>query len=115
MKLSDKLRKLHEFLSDPEKWTQRAEARDFLGTATDPEGPDAVCFCPRGAAVHLFGPEGYRVTLAITYMLIDSGAWPDVPMWNDIKGRTHAEVLEVIEQTIKRVVAAEEFQEAMNA
>jgi hypothetical protein len=110
MSLVSNLRKLREFFTDPEKWTQRAEARDFLGDAVDPENETAVCFCPRGGAAHIFGwsTTAFEIRTSLTDTLRARGQHPDLPVWNDMKETTHAKVLDLIDSTIDRLTAADE-------
>jgi hypothetical protein len=82
--------KIQELLATPDKWTQKAYARDNKGEYTGELGPDAVCFCFVGAANRCY-PDGDERTNIKEKVRIAVGRSPI--SWNDTPGRTHAEVL----------------------
>lgn len=81
-------------------WTQRTNARDETGRPTDPRGPDAVCWCLSGA-VHRVAPDAARHAYQLLCKALDS---PWAVDWNDTPGRTQAEVLELFDRAIARLI-----------
>ena len=49
---------VRDLLSDPERWTQGASARDAKGRIVDVHSEDATCFCAVGAFYRVGFPEG---------------------------------------------------------
>lgn len=76
-------------LSDPEKWTQRAIARNKGGDVISPTLSDAHSFCILGAIKMCYGDDDYKARIKFRNIvgevsLID---------WNDNSKRTHKQVL----------------------
>lgn len=53
--------KIKELLSDETKWTQGSYARDGNGEATNPVGPNAVCWCLLGASMKCYGEKSHEI------------------------------------------------------
>lgn len=57
----DALRDAAALIADPERWTQKAPARNAAGDPVDPHSDDAVCWCATGALARVTGKtSGYR-------------------------------------------------------
>jgi hypothetical protein len=91
-------------------WTQDADARDADGFPIDPSSPDAVCWSLLGALVagyeRLLWSDGERAALeelARTCLLLgdvlDSDSLTD---WNNVPGRTQADVLAALDRAQER-------------
>lgn len=102
MKPSDALRAAREKISTPEKWTQGAYARDAGGNAVRAAADDAVCWCALGAIVSLnIFPADREEAAGALYKVV-----PEVSVFNDKPGRTHAEVMAVFAKAIERAEAS---------
>lgn len=89
-KFVNKLRRMRSLIECG--WTKGAFARDANGYITMSTGPEAVCYCLQGAA--------RRVDLPPWELRGPRGALLNTPQWNDAKGRTQADVLAVIDNSI---------------
>lgn len=49
---------VRDLLSDPERWTQGASARNAAGEPIDVHSEDATCFCAVGAFYRVGFPDG---------------------------------------------------------
>ncbi len=103
------LRAAADLIEPPGRWTQRFSARDVKGSPAGPTSPEAVCWCAYGAlmkvsidlrvndvcaaqsachrALSLFPRPGVPVSYA---------TFSSVPEFNDARGRTQAEVLQLL-------------------
>lgn len=89
------LKAARELLSDPERWTRGAQARDRCGRPIDPRGPTAVCFCALGAIWKCGG------SMAETSALFDQVITGEsIADWNDWPLTTHADVLAAFDRAI---------------
>lgn len=52
---------VEELLSDKTKWTQHYLAKDSKGEPTDPQGPNAVCWCLGGAIAKLYVKDSHII------------------------------------------------------
>lgn len=96
-----KLREVRELFSRPGSWTQGAYARRPDGEDCLPTTPDATCFCITGGVRRIVPDGGY--SHAIERMLLNTKGIDDglsLFAWNDKGGRTRADVLALIDQTI---------------
>jgi hypothetical protein len=95
MKTSEVLRQARKLIEKPEHWTRGANARKANGLQCSPNSIEAFCFCSNGALSRVAPVfEDYNPAyLALT------------------RGRTHAEVLDLLDRTI----AAEEVRERLAA
>ena len=87
-------------------WCQESWAKDADGNDTDPWRLNAVSWCASGAicAERVPAPcSGYWEARAMLKNVLDS-QWNTnlLPDWNDTKGRTRKEVLEVYDRAIDR-------------
>ena len=95
--------KISELLSSPEKWTQRSYARDALGGTVQTRSKDAVCWCLVGALLKCysgdaaFGDVNASLEAAIRRRQT-KGTIPTLASWNDLEGRTFAEVRAIVEE-----------------
>lgn len=89
--------KVRELLSDPSRWTQRCSARDCNGNPAHESGEEPVAFCLFGAMTRVTG--GLDVYKDLSEILYDRWCI-SIPAWNDAPGRTHAEVLALLDKAI---------------
>jgi hypothetical protein len=108
MKTSEVLRQARKLIEKPEHWTRGANARKANGLQCSPNSIEAFCFCSNGALSRVAPVfEDYNPAyLALTRVCGDSFI-----SFNDAPGRTHAEVLDLLDRTI----AAEEVRERLAA
>lgn len=95
--------KAHELLATPEKWTQRATARDLNGFDLSSEvalSKKAVAWCSMGAILACYEDSNIagNNTAADKYALLRDRVGNDVLKWNDAPQRTHAEVVAVLRE-----------------
>ena len=100
----DKLRAARALIAAPGGWTQGASARDSNGRAIVSHSPSAVCFCSGGA---LFRVNGHY--LENREALRRAMNCDNLVDWNDVLGRTQAEVVAAFDRAI---ALAEEEAEA---
>lgn len=111
VKALETLRGMRELLASPDSWTRGADARNALGVSDDDYNHEIepafvpVCWCISGAAMQVSGLRdgGVFTYLAETLSVGDSTAVVD---WNDAEGRTHADVLGLLDSTIARLEAS---------
>lgn len=105
----DVLKATRELIALPERWTQRALARDEYKAPVGIFSSRAVCFCLEGALIRSEGDNDdadafYGAENAIKgakkaiYKVIGSGS---ISLFNDAPGRTHSEVLAVLDEAIE--------------
>lgn len=89
------LRDVRSLLSDPERWTKGSFARDEGSCMVEPHDPKAVCWCPGGAAMRSGLSElvADELALALGFLAGDDAAYTSLARWNDLRDRTHAQVL----------------------
>lgn len=81
---------VRELLANPARWTQGPFARDASGTAVSPGTDEACSFCLVGAVYRVYG------NMDLHTLIPHLPAGMTVPEFNDTKGRTHAEVLDLV-------------------
>lgn len=87
-----------ELLADPNRWTQRAEARDSDGSVVNPLAENAEQFCLYGAVAKCYGTlrldtdVHHKLGLTLKAMGVDES----YITWQDHPWRTHAEVLDLV-------------------
>lgn len=107
----DTLRRAREWISNPKHWCQDAPACDRYGNHLNPTDYDAVRWCAAGSIERvLHGQSGYRDAV---HALAKHGLDVDAPslflllgkvsLWNDYRGRTHAEVLAAFDRAIEKL------------
>lgn len=103
MKTSEILIKAKAIISNPDKWTQGAFARNYDGEEVSPISSQAVCFCSIGALKASVGKDQSEVTM---FYLVNARdylmkATPDgyIAVFND--EHTHEEVMAVWDKAIK--------------
>ena len=85
---------VQELLSTPNRWTQGTLARASDGRKVSPEHPEAVAWCLVGAVLRCYGHDGLRcgdIIQKLTSMIPEES----IPHWNDSRGRTWDEVIEL--------------------
>ena len=111
------LQAVRELLAQPERWTQMAYARDAAGSQVPETSTTAVCFCLSGAiwriiancsdsAGHSIADSSGRWS-AVKNALIPEGAQVSplrtLTRFNDMEDRSHADILKLLDDTIKRL------------
>jgi hypothetical protein len=97
------LDKMSELLAVPERWTQRADARDKSGSIITPLAQTATCFCLSGALAR-FSKMGEPAERIIKRALEkECGTYFWATSWNDAPERTHADVIAALDRA-KQIV-----------
>lgn len=96
------LKSVRELLTDPTHWTQRAYARDKGGCIVGSEDPRAVCWCLFGALLKLGRIRPPQDMDGAARRLAAEAECP-VSSFND--SRTHADVLRLLDRTIRKAEA----------
>jgi hypothetical protein len=94
--------KAHELIADPEHWTRHAYARNSDGLPTDPEAPDAVCWCALGAIHRCYGyrpyDDDFRGIMTRYYQAVED-AYGDKSVVNvNDRADGHPKVLAILKQ-----------------
>lgn len=103
------LRAARERISDPERWTTEAYARDRDGSGTEPQQADAVCWCAVGAFLAeqglapRVGDDPHRSNPVLD-LLIEAAGHRPVAAVNDKDG--HAAVLALYDRAIELAEAS---------
>lgn len=110
---------IRDLLSDPARWTQILSARRADGDYAWPRAPEAVRWCLVGAAQRMSTTYlGSVISLLARVLASDERDVPThlemlrdpyatVAAWNDADGRTHAEVLALIDRAIEEAATDE--------
>ena len=89
-------------------WCQGSWAQDADGNATNPWRPGAVCWCATGALLNDGanddGSGWWEATARLKTVLGEQQRGDDVPGWNDARGRTRKEVLDLYDRAIDRQI-----------
>ena len=99
------LKAARAIISNPDRWTKNAEARDEHRYSVSPEDPSAVQWCAIGA-IRKAASEIQETDVERTHIepalnaIIDLYDLYDLGVWNDHPDRTHAEVLSLFDRTI---------------
>ena len=97
-------RQVRELLAVPERWTQGAPARSAKGRRVPPSSPSAVCWCVAGAIERQGEVTGARMRDELGVLRAMSKAAQQIAWdWNDAPGRTHADVLALLDRVIERM------------
>lgn len=111
MLTSEKLIAAKAKIDTPEKWTQGDFSLDKYGQYTQPEGPNAVCYCSLGA-LYAVGQGTINGTDALKYLAYavweiqgfrqgtECVQFTTVHTYND--SHTHEEVMSVFDLAIKK-------------
>jgi hypothetical protein len=94
-KASEELLAMRELLAGPGAWTQGEKARMSNGWGTPYWDPLAVCFCLQGASFRVAASAEADAYISREIKVHGFHAWWP---WNDVKERTHLEVVEMIER-----------------
>lgn len=96
--MKEYLEKIRALLSEPSKWTQGCMARNPFGvTLSNPEHPEATCWCLVGAVVKITPAlEREQVLIALQR----EHGFPSAVQWNDSPFRKHHEVLSLLDKLI---------------
>ena len=111
------VRRARELISEPGTWTQDDFAQDNLGDAVNPTSASACAWSVPGAftlaALKVVGlPESgeafIRVVGSMSEWLRDQYIHRGLMAWNYTEGRTHAEVIELLDRYIAHLEWQEE-------
>lgn len=97
MTLKENLIRAKALITDPEKWTQGAYARDANGCIVPPDDPSAVCYCSIGA-IGALGLPCNELENTIDYLYVSIGK--PISDFND--GDTHADVMAAWDKAIEK-------------
>lgn len=98
--VADVLERAADLIEPKGAWTQGELARDIRREPTDPDEPDAACWCLEGALQKVCGRhEAYQ---AVRRVVAEPSLWG----WNDDPNRTQEEVVAALRRaaTLARVV-----------
>ena len=115
----EQLKATRALLTSPETWIQGNIATDAMSNSVYPGDPTAVCFCLSGAlgkvtnvipnTPFLTVPEVFGVVAGALYR--DEGDWANaIVWWNDKVGRTHEQVLTLLDILITKMAGKEDNQ-----
>lgn len=96
------LRKMRELLANG--WTQDTLAQDKTGEPVWPTNPDAVCFCIVGSTNRACSLPSTKVkifNLLARVLAHQADGRTDITYFNDMPGRTQAEILAVVDRAIE--------------
>ena len=93
------LRAARALIADPDRWTTGCAARDANGRSVMPERLEAVRFDGIGALFRLTPGHPDLRDRAVKALDIVAGSW-GWTAWQDMPGRTHAEVLAAMDRAI---------------
>lgn len=111
-RLVENLRAMRELLSVPERWTQRAAARQVNGKSCFAESPGAVCWCLDGARQKIVGipptADNNEVAVALNAEVPANRnyALPLRISFNDAPTTRHANVLALLDRAIATAEAS---------
>ena len=88
---------MRHLLTKPESWVKGFDALSKEDNSVAPESKEATKFCLVGAKLHVTG--GKNVGYLTQDLFPDLGC---VAVWNDDACRTHAEVLQKLDEAIAR-------------
>ena len=94
------LMEVREKLSELGTWTQWTAARDAAGWPCNPHGDDACSWCLTGAFRAVTGGF-WNPAMDVIWMELKPIA-SSIADWNDEIGRTHTEVLNLLDRLIER-------------
>ena len=96
-------RRVRELLSEPGRWTQGYFARDAAGQECASKDPAATCWCVVGAMVRLGSDDPRPDIEFINALKAHLGPPCSLSMWNDAPGRTHADVLALLDRVVAQM------------
>ena len=97
------LKRMRNLLSSPSRWAQQTYAMDAEGFEVSYTSPTACSFCLLGAMHRTLTADGYGSTLAWRVrrsLGTNAGGVYLIAAWNDQFGRTHSDVLELLDTCI---------------
>jgi hypothetical protein len=97
------LKAARELIAKPERWTQSTVARDARGKSVFVSSPDAVCWCAAAALLKVTtdrDEDGGSLDASREALLKNAGGFEYICDFNDVHGRTHAEVLALFDAAI---------------
>lgn len=99
------LRKARELISDPERWTKGAFARNAQGASVSYRHDAATCFCSVGAVERAAFKDGVddNQPISVALRALYRGklyAIPSIAAFNDRDDTTHGDVLAMFDRAI---------------
>lgn len=85
-------------ISDPSHWTRGAFARTSSGALVSPTGPQATCWCAKGAIISIQGKNAFRLTIRESIRILETVVGKDLTRFNDTS--MHAQVLKAFDRAI---------------
>ena len=98
METKEILQKARDLITDPDKWTQKAYAKDSKGMTVSLWSKEATCWCALGA-LYSFNEDGIFELPGDTHSRLQDHAGRDIVSFND--NSTHAEVLAAYDRAIE--------------
>jgi hypothetical protein len=89
-----------EVITNKERWTRGALARDKNRDRTLPRSPKAVCFCSIGALLKA-NEGGFVLTVREAEMFLKQAMGADITIFNDRLAKNHDEVLSAWDKAIE--------------
>ena len=105
MTITENLQAARDLITDPNKWTQFAVARNSGNQITLASSPDAVCWCAFGALQYTYSRDQEFRDLLNIMTYLDSFMNGSVGIYNDT--HTHKEVLAAFDRAIEASKEAE--------
>lgn len=94
------LKQAKALIDHPSKWTTIVGARDSNGQQVKITDPTATCWCVIGAIGKVMSTPYPREMLMVQNLHQYKGISLD--LYNDLHGRTHAEIMEMFDDLIER-------------
>lgn len=98
--LLPKVEAMQELLKDPAHWTKGDSAKSVTGMPVNPTSPLAACWCLSGAVEKIADDavEYRRALINLVRLATRRRGANFVFTWNDARERTHAEVMQLLEE-----------------
>lgn len=103
--VSEILNAAADLLEQPGAWTQGTLARNETGAKVENESPAACSFCVLGA-IYKVAPDNRAARRAIDAFEVNIGCL-GATVWNDVEGRTQAEVVAALRAAAKQAEGGE--------
>lgn len=109
MSIKDLLRRAKALISEPGKWTQNADGRTVAGKEVHPKDYNAVCWCIVGAIDRVSTSLSDKdkavwafLHVSLPYHEPRTLNQSHISLWNDVKERTHDEVMKAFDEAIEK-------------
>jgi len=107
--VADVLTAAAEIVGKPGAWTQEAFSRNADGQADCGSGrwaSEPVCFCAIGAVAEAAGLTPEEAVTRGLHLPVEAVVGRSVPGWNDMPGRTQAEVVAALREAAAKAAEA---------